>query len=311
MNRILIRTPNWIGDTVMSIPAIKSLKRGIAGAEITAICHNRVREVIELIPEVDYIFSYYSPFKKYLGFDIGVIFPPSFSSAFSMFLSHPRTRIGFERGIGDMFLTKKVLPMKSKSLVENYLDIVRELGIKPKVHIPRIDVLPSTKFNFDAIGLCPGARYGPAKRWPYFSRLAEMLIDDMNLRVFLFGGKDDIPITRSMASKEGVYDFTGRPIRNILPLMKLCLAVISNDTGAAHLSSAVGTPTIVIFGSTSPSWTLPPLNSYPIKHNIPCSPCFKRVCPRGHYKCLRAISPEEIISVLKEKIIQGGNSLPG
>jgi heptosyltransferase-2 len=144
--------------------------------------------------------------------------------------------------------------------------------------------------------LCPGAEYGPAKRWPaeHFIALARRLLEE-GYAVWLLGSPNDqaaaLPIA---AAIPGVRDLTGRTdLGTAIDLLALASVVVSNDSGLMHAAAAVGRPLIALFGSSSPDYT-PPLS--PLAHiakiEIACSPCFQRVCPLGHFKCMRELNVE-------------------
>jgi heptosyltransferase-2 len=151
--------------------------------------------------------------------------------------------------------------------------------------------------------LCPGAEYGPAKRWPaeHFISLARRLLDD-GYAVWLLGSPNDQPAAMPIATAiAGVRDLTGRTdLGTAIDLMSLASVVVSNDSGLMHAAAAVGRPLVALFGSSSPEYT-PPLS--PLAHvariDIVCSPCFQRECPLGHFKCMRELEPEAVYELAR------------
>jgi heptosyltransferase-2 len=152
--------------------------------------------------------------------------------------------------------------------------------------------------------LCPGAEYGPAKRWPaeHFISLARRLLDD-GYAVWLLGSPNDQPAAMPIATAvAGVRDMTGRTdLGTAIDLLSLASVVVSNDSGLMHAAAAVGRPLVALFGSSSPEYT-PPLSPLAniARIDIACSPCFQRVCPLGHFKCMRELEPEAVYELARQ-----------
>jgi len=146
--------------------------------------------------------------------------------------------------------------------------------------------------------LCPGAEYGPAKRWPseHFIALARRFLDE-GFAVWLLGSPNDRPSAKPIA--EGLHevrDLTGvTDLGTAIDLLSLAAVVVSNDSGLMHAAAAVGRPLVALFGSSSPEYT-PPLSPVArvARIEIACSPCFQRECPLGHFKCMRELAPEDV-----------------
>lgn len=208
--------------------------------------------------------------------------------------------------------------------VHDYLQLVAALGASLEPMPPRIVVTQTElnqvqqAFGIDTadptrpwFGLNPGAEYGPAKRWPtdHFIATAVQLHKQTNCRWLLFGGRADLAATQHIAAQ--IEQQTGRPIcvnlsgkttlRQLSAALKTCRLLITNDTGPMHLAAAVGTPVIVPFGSTSPELTGPTLspNAQIIKTNVPCAPCFRRICPID-FRCLTQIDPAQVVQAAQK-----------
>ncbi len=172
--RILIRGSNWLGDSVMSIPAVRAIKRGRPDAHVTLLAPAKIAAIWRLVPEVDEVISLG---KKSLWqarglirsrprFDVGIVFPNSFRVALELWLAGVPRRVGYaghrRRGLLNQVVRRVERKGPPRHQVEDYLDIARSLGVEAEVG--EIALAPR---NGEArqIGLCPGAEYGPAKRW--------------------------------------------------------------------------------------------------------------------------------------------------
>src|SRR5262249_25148116 len=145
------------------------------------------------------------------------------------------------------------------------------------------------------VGFCPGAEYGPAKRWParYFAELATRLAA-RGRAVWLFGSDKDREIGEEIARSSAAINLCGRTdLASAIDLLSVAEVVVSNDSGLMHVAAAVGRPVIALYGSSSPEHT-PPLSRVArvVRTGIECSPCYARECPLGHFKCMIELEPE-------------------
>jgi heptosyltransferase-2 len=153
------------------------------------------------------------------------------------------------------------------------------------------------------LGLCPGAEYGEAKRWPaeYYAEVANTALDNGWL-VWLFGSDKDVQVTTAInhTTQNRCLDWGGKTkLGDAIDLMSLCDTVISNDSGLMHVAAALDKKVIAIYGSSDPHHT-PPMHPYAVVEylGLDCSPCFKRECPLGHLNCLKQIAPNQVTSHL-------------
>jgi heptosyltransferase-2 len=154
---------------------------------------------------------------------------------------------------------------------------------------------------------CPGAEYGPSKRWPasHFAALANNLAHDhSNASIILLGSKSDHPLAEEILqqsqSPTKIHNWCGKTsLDEAIALIGTAKAVVSNDSGLMHIAAALKTPQVAIFGSSDPAHT-PPLSEKAkvIWLNLPCSPCHKKECPLGHLKCLNDILPQQVFATL-------------
>jgi heptosyltransferase-2 len=255
------------------------------------------------------------------NYDRAIVLPRSFKSAIIPFVAKIRRRSGY---IGELRwgllndarkLDKAALPRTVDRF--NYLALEPGEALPAKTPLPmlvttadeatsRLQALGSKLPDGPVLGLCPGAEYGPAKRWPaaYFAAVAEAM-REKGWTVWLFGSDKDVEATQAIDQQvgEGCLDLGGKTsLGEAIDLMAMCDAVVSNDSGLMHVAAATGRPLVAIYGSSDPGFT-PPLNDKAsiLRLGLECSPCFKRECPLGHTRCLYDIKPEQVISVLQRQ----------
>lgn len=344
--RILIRVPNWLGDTLMATPAVSAVKRMFPKAELTILCkpvfedfwrgYPGVEDVIPIEKGWDGFWRTVANVKRG-GFDQALILPASFSSAFLPFAAGVRERVGWGGEGRDLFLTHVVghSEPRRKHLVLEYLELVQVgLGKRTAERTARLlcPVSPDAREGLQQvwedtgvpqkgayIALAPGATYGPAKRWPlaYWRELIGRLLKERKEGLILLGGLEEEAYLKPLMDgwgekeKERLHLLAGRTTPSILgAMLSRCRLLITNDTGPMHVAAGVGTPTVAIFGSTSPTWTRPFGEGHEVIYKrLECSPCFQRSCPIG-YKCLHAVSVEEVHQKVLKSLKKGRKIQP-
>ena len=341
MHSILIIAPNWIGDAVMTQPLLAKLKEQFPESKIDVLASTWVAPIYRACSEVHEVIEAKFEHKqlqwglrRQLAKELAVkkyqacfILPNSLKSALIPWLANIPFRIGYH-GELRFGLINLALDNPSKinrpPMVEHYLALGQLLNEEStpssgKEPIPRLNVskvvnesvqlkLQNAKIDPDNIYImCPGAEYGPTKRWPtnHFAQLAQRLIaDNPTKQIILLGSKGDHLLGQEIQSKANrvshIHNWCGETsLDEAIALIGMSQAVISNDSGLMHIAAAIKTPQVAIFGSSDPAHT-PPLsdNAKVIWLNLPCSPCHKRVCPLGHLQCLNDILPEQVFATL-------------
>ena len=330
--KILIRVPNWIGDAVLSLPAIKSLKQNFPDSEIWVAATEWVKDLFSVSddsPKVIPIpslkdartFRAFSRELREKDFDVGVLLTNSFSSALLFYLARIPNRWGYRRDGRRVLLTKSVLlkePDDSVHQLNYYLNLLAGLGLK--ISSPEIGLKLTAEEKGEArqivlsagldparplIIFDPGASYGPAKRWPApsFAALGNMLQASPDAQVLLIGSSDEDALARKIAAEmeKKPASFVGKTtLRQLVSLISLANLFVTNDTGPMHLANALRVPVVAIFGPTDPSRTGPFFQpARVLRKEVPCWPCLYRKCPYDH-RCMTAITPRGVFEVCQE-----------
>ena len=320
---MLVRTPNWLGDALMATPVYYNLSQV---GKVYLFGHKNFIKLFSHFPNAEIIFYDPSDFLKNIKIlreviereriTQGLLLTNSFSSALLYFLARVKERIGYKGDLRDLLLTKAVdKPKKPVHQVDFYLHLLEALRIpivSRELYFPVNEsllarakkVLREFKVDDGApyVVFAPGAAYGPAKKWPleYFKEVAKGL-SSQGISVLVLGGRaeflDGEFIIQGIKS---AYNLCGKTLIEDLPGIFLgAKALISNDSGLMHLGAALRIPQIAIFGSTSPELTGPKNpRAIVLKKDFPCSPCFQRTCKHKDYRCLKSITPEEVLKSL-------------
>jgi lipopolysaccharide heptosyltransferase II len=309
--RILIRSSNWLGDAVMSVPAVRAIKGGRPDVHLTIAAPDKIAPMWKLIPEVDAIIplpdasllSVVRLLRLQLPFDVAILFPNSLRVTLETWLSGIPRRVGY-RGHWRSWLVNQIVreprkpgPPEHHSL--RFLRIARECGAETSnIEVPKPNQTSNIKRQ-TFIGLCPGAEYGPAKRWlpERFAEAAAKITEQSSAQWILLGTKNDAAIGEQIAAAIGDYcvNRIGQTtLEQLIDELRQCSLLLTNDTGTMHLAALLGVPVVAIFGSTEPRLTGPLGNRHTIlRHHVECSPCFLRECPID-FRCMKAVSADEV-----------------
>ncbi|MCK5236783.1 MAG: lipopolysaccharide heptosyltransferase II [Deltaproteobacteria bacterium] len=345
VKNILVRVPNWIGDAVMSMPALDALRRLYPKARITVLCKPIVKDIYSSSPSTDEVLVYDSrgvhagffgklrlarELKKN-SFDMAVLFQNAFEAAWISYLAGIPIRIGYARDLRRALLTSAISFVGEITRVHQvyyYLNIIKALGgpelnydkkplpnIKPtesdmaraREILEEVGMSDVTSF----VGVAPGASFGPAKKWgsARFAEAAEKVCEELKATALIFGGPSDARDAKEVAEglKVRHLNLASRTtLGEFIALTSMTKIFLTNDSGTMHVAAALGVPTVAVFGSTEPRLTSPLGNvTRTIQSNLDCSPCFKRECLHGHYECMSAVTVDDVVASAM-KLLEGG-----
>jgi heptosyltransferase-2 len=318
--RILIRAANWLGDSVITVPAVRAIKAGRPDAHITIAAPEKIAAVWKLVPDVDEVmplkpdsfFSVVRTIRAQAPFDVAILFPNSLRTALEVWFAGIPRRVGFG-GHHRRWLLNQIIPKEPRlgpiqHQVYRYLRLAGEVGAPPAA--PEIrKFLPRLKTNGAParIGLCPGAEYGPAKRWlpERFAEVALAIAEQRPIQWILFGTADDAERGAAIESSLGAHcvNRIGQTtLEQLAEELGACALLLTNDTGTMHLATLIGVPVVAIFGSTEPRLTGPLGSGHAIlRHQVECSPCVLRECPID-FRCMKAIGVEEVVAAVSAQL---------
>ncbi|MCS4533054.1 lipopolysaccharide heptosyltransferase II [Neisseria montereyensis] len=323
--KILIISPSWIGDCVMTQPLYRRLHELYPGSTIDVFAPKWSMAVFERMPEIHEVFE--NPFghgalelRKRIqtgralgkrGYDWVIVLPGSLKSALIASATGIKRRTGYVGESRYLLLNdirkldKAALPL----MVDRYTALAYPTQADFNGHSdnPLFQIDPASRqaalnqhglhTDKPILAFCPGAEYGPAKRWPavHFAELARRYAD-RGWQIWLFGSQKDFPIAEEINSlSDGqCINLCGKTsLSEAVDLLSCADTVVCNDSGLMHLAAALGRKLVAVYGSSSADHT-PPLSDTAkiVSLNLDCSPCFKRECPLGHTDCLNKLTPD-------------------
>ncbi len=322
--RVAVRSGNWLGDAVMSIPAVRILKEGRPDLRVTVLSPAKLAELWKRVPGVDEVIEL--PANRSViesarcirrgEFDAGILWPNSLRSALELWLAGVPRRIGTV-GHNRKKLLNCILPRRpepngrGRHQSLDYLQGIHRLG-GPQPSSVRIEdwLLQKKESPADGpirLGVCPGAEYGPAKRWPtaQFKAAMEEVSAKLPVRWQIFGVEKDRPLAQELVQdfRGEIQDLTGQTtLSQLIEHLEQVEVLLTNDTGTMHLAAFVGVPVVAVFGSTEPSLTGPMGDRHVIlREQVECSPCYLRECPLD-FRCMQAINSRQASQAILEKV---------
>lgn len=332
MYKILIVAPSWIGDTILAQPLFKLLHARHRDFALDVLAPAWTLPLLKRMPEVRR--AILNPFAhgelklgarrrlgrelRAEGYDQAIVLPNSFKSALAPFFAEIPLRTGF-RGEMRWGLLNDVHALDQQALptmAQRYAALAGAPGEPPARPLPGLHLNVDDNARLATLrklgleskqpvaAMCPGAEYGPAKRWPtrYFAELGQRLAAQ-GLAVWLVGSEKDAALGTEIAELSGgdCLNLCGKTVLDeAIDLLASTQLVVSNDSGLMHVAAALGRPLIALYGSSSPAFT-PPLSDDAriLKLELPCSPCFQRECPLGHFNCMMQLTPERVYAAIE------------
>jgi heptosyltransferase-2 len=327
MSKVLVRATNWLGDAVMSLPAIRAIRQVFPHAQIAVLARPSVAGLYARERSIDRVIPY--PAIQGLGarrqfavglkaerFDGAILLPNSFDAALIAWLAGIPERIGYSRDGRGILLTRAIevpqpgdIPLHERFY---YLELLRRAGLIerfPECGTIRLDGIAEARdagaahlaalgVAGPAIGISPGAAYGDAKRWlpERFAESGRQLAGALRATVLVFGAAAERPLCQTVAE---VLRQAGIDARNLsgetslpefIDLAAACRLFLTNDSGAMHVASALGVPTVAVFGATDDTTTGPTGEmARVVREPAECSPCLLRRCPIDH-RCMTRVT---------------------
>jgi len=330
INSVLIRGTNWIGDVVMTFPAMAAVRATLPKARITVLVKPWVADLVRMHPAVDDVLVYERPGRhdglrglfalarelRQRRFDAAILLQNAIEAAVIARLAGIPVRAGYSTDARGPLLTHPVKLNPSMKTVHQslyYLGMLEALGFEPSG--TSVSIVPTEEQQRAAgrhlaewgiagrrplVGMAPGAAYGPAKRWfpERFAAVADRLAERFACPVLLFGSAGDRASTEAVqaAAKTALVDIAGRTsLGDAIALIACCDLFITNDSGLMHVAGALGVPTVAVFGSTDPKTTYPlGERTVLVRRPVDCSPCLRQECPTD-FRCMDLVTVDEVL----------------
>ncbi len=332
-NSILVRATNWVGDAVMSLPALRAVRERFPAARISILAKPWVGDLYSREPFCDELIPYAAPnllAKLRTGrelasrrFDCAILLQNAFDAAAIAWLARIPERIGYSRD-GRGFLLTRAIPVPTPGQIPvherfYYLELLRRAGIiaeLPETAEIRLEGraaarqaglarLPQLGLATPLIGVSPGAAFGSAKRWlpERFAAAATQLAKELHASVAIFGAASEADVCQEVASRieAPVKNLAGRTsLAEFIDLAAACSLYLTNDSGPMHIASALGVPTVAVFGSTNHLTTGPTgPSARVVRQPVECSPCMRRECPIDH-RCMTGVEAGRVAQTALE-----------
>ena len=326
----MVRATNWLGDAVMSLPAIRAVRQVFPHVHLAVVARPWVADLYARETSIDRVIPYavqkglharreFAAHLRAENFDLAILLQNAFDAALLAWLARIPERIGYSRDGRRFFLTRPIPVPETGEIPRHerfyYLELLRRAGLLerfPPVEAIRLDGIDAARTLGAAhletlgiggapIGISPGAAYGNAKRWlpERFAEVAQTL----RAPVLLFGSSSERDLCETVAAHlRGAHidarNLAGETtLRQFIDLAAACRLFLTNDSGAMHVASALGVPTVAVFGATDDTSTGPtgPLARV-VREHAECSPCLLRECPIDH-RCMTRVTAQRVSTV--------------
>lgn len=336
---ILIRGVNWIGDAVVTMPAIRALRKAIPDAKISLLVKPWVAPLFEKDPHIDEILLYDERFGRLSGklrlskmlrergFSSAILFQNALDAAVIAYLARIPERIGYGRDGRCILLSKSVRYRgedRTAHPIKYYLNLLEAAGFEaeysePWIYLSHEERLKAREmlrgFKRPVVGINPGAYGSGARRWPpeRFAEVAARVAEELDGTAVLFGGDAESALIEEIAKiysvfslkKDRLVSFCGKTtLRELAALISECDVLLSNDSGPMHIGMAVKTPVVGLFGPVSPSLRIFGKGNVAISKPPVCGPCFQKECKENTVKCMLDITADEVFKTISDLIPQ-------
>jgi heptosyltransferase-2 len=335
--KILIRATNWIGDAIMSLPALRAIRQRFPDAEITVLAKPWVSDLYEGERSIDKVIALRGAsgardwrakgelifLLRRNNFDLAILFPNSFESAAVVRLAGAKRIIGYARDGRGFLLSDAIgVPKPGEIAVHErfyYLELLRRAGLIekiPDIKEIRMDGVDELRANGEelfaklrvklpVIGVSPGAAYGSAKRWmpDRFAESARRLAMQLGGSVAVFGSAAEKALCEEVAQAADGRNLAGTTtLRAFIEMTAACRVFLTNDSGAMHVASALGVPSVTVFGPTDEAAT-GPLGSAArvVREHVDCAPCLLRECPIDH-RCMARVTADRVVQAAQQRL---------
>ncbi len=330
--RVVVFLPNWIGDAVMATPALRSLRRGFAQAQIIGVLRPAVAELLRGTPWLDELL-YHDPRRGHhslevvrrlraLKAQVAVLMPNSFRTALMAWLAGVRRRVGYRRYGRGWLLTDPLAPPRQgrkllrHPMVSYYLALAYQLGCPQESPHLELATTEQDRQMADQVAqklqlrcwhqvvvLNSSGAFGASKLWPpeHFAQLARKIANELGMQVLVICGPQERDVAHrivQLAAHPEVKTLAGGPLSLGLSkeCVRRCRLMVSTDSGPRHFAVAFGTPVVSLFGPTPPIWGANPTAcEVPMMvSGLSCLGCHRRRCPLGHHRCMTQLSVEAV-----------------
>lgn len=323
IDRLLVRAPNWLGDCVLSLPALRDLRRAFPAARLEVLARPWVADLYGALPEVDALVESRGQARDVAAtrgrFDLAVLLPNSFASAFGVWRARIPERWGYATdGRGPLLTRRCRVPatVRGRSQVYYYRAMLAGLGVATEGAPDASLVCPdewaargTARLGQDGpwIGINPGAFYGSAKRWPKerFGAAAELVARRLGGSVAILGSEAERPIGEAIKEqlRVRVRVLCGETsLAELVGVLSHLRLLLTNDSGPMHLAAALGVPLVAVFGSTDWRETAPlGQRTRLVREPVACAPCLLRDCPIDH-RCMTRVAPARVAEAALELV---------
>lgn len=333
--KILVRATNWVGDAVMCVPALQALREHYPSAHISILARPWVAGLYGREPFCNELIPYEAPRGwRGIGakwsiarelrtreFDCAILFPNALEAAALVWAARIPQRIGYQRDGRGVFLTSAVaVPLEGETPPHQrffYLELLKRAELissystdaairfsgSRAAAVQGRERFAAASLGLAVVGVSPGAAYGGAKRWlpERFAEVAVSLARERGAAVAVFGSREELPICEAVREKvetagQQCMNFAGATtLPEFIELAAACELFLTNDSGPMHIASALGVPTLAIFGATDDFATGPTGElSRVVREPVECSPCLLRECPIDH-RCMTRVGAARVV----------------